>query len=257
MFKLSRKILIQFILVACALLLIFNTLSCFKNSAQTVFAPQLSFFGLLKREISGIIFYHRNMLRAEKLNTELNALRWQLSGFKELNRENIRFRELLNFKQKSPLLFIPARVIGRSPESWASTVIIDKGINNRVKTGMAVINLQGLVGKVVEAADNSSKVLLINDPSQGIPAIVGGSRQEGLVNGTLGSNLIMRYLPEDAQVTQGDIIITSELSQTYPKGLLIGKIVNIGSDFSGLNRYAVIKPAAQLSSLEEVLVIIP
>lgn len=257
MFKLSRKILINFILVVFALLLISNALSCFKNSAQTALTPQLSFFGLLKRELSGIIFFHRNMLQAEKLSAQANSLRWQLFQLRELSQENIRLKGLLNFKQKSPLRLVAARVIARSLEAWSSSVIIDKGKNNGVRIGMAVINLQGLVGRVVENTDNSSKVLLINDPSQGISSIVQRSRQEGLVNGTLGSNLIMRYLPDDAQITEGDIIVTSELSQFYPKGLLIGRVTNIGSDFSGLNRFAVVKPAAQLASIEEVLVVIP
>ena len=256
-FKLSRKTLINFILASCAVLLISNTLSCFKNSAQTTFGLQLSFITFLKREFSGIIFYHRNMIQAEKLNGEVGALRWQLFDLRELNQENIRFRGLLNFKQKSPLSLIPARVIARSLEAWSCTVIIDKGKNNRIRPGMAVINLQGLVGRVVESADNSSKVLLINDSSQGISSIAQRSRQEGLVNGTLGANLIMRYLPEDAQIAEGDIIITSELSRIYPKGLLIGRVINVGGGFSGINRFAVVKPAAQLASIEEVLVIIP
>ncbi|MDO8489239.1 MAG: rod shape-determining protein MreC [Candidatus Omnitrophota bacterium] len=257
MFKLSRKSLISFILIACCVFFISNTLSCFKNSAQGILTQQFSFVSLLKHELSGIIFYHRNMIQAKKLNAEAGALRWQLSNLQELNQENIRLRNMLNFKQKSALRLVPARVVARSLEAWSCSVIIDKGQNNRIKTGMAVIDFQGLVGRVVESLDNSSKVLLINDPGQGISSIVQRSRQEGLVSGTLGSNLIMRYLPEDAQISVGDLIITSELSQIYPKGLVIGKVINIGSDFSGLNRFAVIRPAAELASIEEVFVIIP
>jgi len=213
--------------------------------------------GLLKRELSGIIFYHRNMMQAERLYDEVDALRWQLSDLGELNRENIRLRGLLSFKQRSPLRLVAARVIARSFEAWSSSVVIDKGKKSKINAGMAVIDLQGLVGRVIEATDNSSRVMLINDPSQGISSIVQRSRQDGLVNGTLGANLIMRYLPEDAQIVKGDLVITSELSQIYPKGLLIGEVINIGSDFSGLNRFAQIKPAAQLTSIEEVFVIIP
>lgn len=197
------------------------------------------------------------MLELGRLNNELEILRRRLFDLRELEQENVRLRGLLNFKQKSTLHLVSARVIARSPDSWSSSVIIDKGKFNGVRRGMAVINGQGLVGRVAESVDYSSKVLLINDPSQGISSIVQRSRQEGLVSGSLGSNLIMRYLPEDAQITIGDIIVTSELSQVYPKGLLIGKVVNIAKEFSGLSLYAVVKPAADLSSLEEVSVIIP
>lgn len=257
MFKIPRKFLINFILALCVFLSVSHSLSCFKNQTQKAFKPHLSLIGLLKREAAGIIFYHRNMIRADKLKNETGYLRLKLFELREINQENIRLKKLLGFKQKSLLRFIPARVIGRSADSWSSVLIIDKGSYNGAKPGMIVINSEGLVGRIAESADNSSKVLLINDPSIGISSIVQRSRQEGLVSGSLGANLIMRYLPQDAQIAVGDTIVTSELSQIYPKGILIGRVVNIGRDFSGLSRYAVIKPAANLSSIEEVLVIIP
>ena len=257
MFKLPRKTLINFILVACVILLVANSLSCFKNPAQKIFKPQLSFIGLVKRELSGIIFYHRNMIQAERLQDDVDLLRGRLFDLREISQENSRLRDLFNFKQKSSLRVVAARVIGHSPDSWSSSVIIDKGRYNGIKPGMVVICPQGLVGSIVESADNTSKVLLINDPNQGISSIVQRSRQEGLVSGTLGTNLVMRYLPDDAAIMVGDIITTSELSQIYPKGLLVGRVVNIGREFSGLNRYALVKPAVDLANIEELLVIIP
>jgi len=256
-FKLSRKNLILFIPLVCAIILISNSLSCLKNSTQKTFQPQLSLISLLKREFAGIIFYHRNMIQAEELNSQVGALRWRLFNLRELEQENNRLKDLLDFKQKSPLRLIAARVIGRSPEAWSSNVIIDKGKNSRIRPGMIVVNPRGLVGKVVESGDSNSKVLLISDPSQGISSIVQRSRQEGLISGTLGGNLIMRYLPDEAQIAVGDVIITSELSRVYPKGILIGKVINIGRDFSGLCRYAIVRPAVDLAGIEEVLVVIP
>jgi len=255
-FKLSRKVLINASIIVCALLLISSFLSCLKNSAQNLSKPHLSIIGLLKREISGIIFYHRNMIMAEKLKNNYDLLRLRFSDLSELYQENNRLKNLLSFKQKSNLRLVAARVIARAPDSWSSSAIIDKGRNQGIRRGMAVINSQGLVGNVIESLDNASKILLINDPNLGISSIIQRSRQEGLVNGTLGTNLIMRYLPEEAQIAPGDAVVTSELSQIYPKGLLVGKVVNIGKEFSGLNRYAIIKPAADLANIEEVLVII-
>lgn len=197
------------------------------------------------------------MIDSGRLKYEAQNLRRRLFDLREVEQENKRLKNLLSFKQKSPFRLVASRVIARSPDSWSSSVIIDKGRYNGIRRGMAVINAQGLIGRVIESAEGSSKVLLINDPSQGVSSIVQSSRQEGLVSGSLGSNLIMRYLPIDAQVSVGDIIITSELSRVYPKGLLVGKVISIGKEFSGLSRYAVIRPAANLSSIEEVLVIIP
>jgi len=256
-FKLSRKTIINFILIACAAALVSIFSPLFKNSAQKAFNPHLSLIGLLKRECAGIIFYHRNMVERDKFKNEVENLRRKLFDLREVEQENTRLKDLLNFKQKSPLKLVPARVIARSPDSWSSSVIIDKGRYNGIKPGMVVINSLGLVGRVIESSKSNSKILLVNDPSQGISSIVQRSRQEGLVSGSLGANLIMRYLPVEAQISSGDIIITSELSRVYPKGLLVGKVINIGKEFSGLSRYAVVKPAVELSNIEEVLVIIP
>lgn len=196
------------------------------------------------------------MIQAQRLQNDLNLLRWRLFDLREVVQENARLKKLFNFKQKSPLRLVAARVIGRTVDSWSSSVVIDKGRYNGIKSKMAVICPQGLVGSIVESTDNTSKVLLINDPNQGIFSVVQRSRQEGLVSGTLGSNLIMRYLPDEAQIVVGDVIITSELSQSYPKGLFLGRVVNIGREFSGLNRYALVKPAVDLANIEEVLVVI-
>ena len=197
------------------------------------------------------------MIQAQRLQSDVDLLRWRLFDLREVAQENIRLKNLFNFKQKSPLRLVAARVIGRAIDSWSSSVIIDKGRYSGIKSKMAVISPQGLVGSIVEITDNTSRVLLINDSNQGISSIVQRSRQEGLVSGTLGTNLIMRYLPDEAQIIVGDIIITSELSQIYPKGMLVGRVVNIGREFSGLNRYALVKPAVDLANIEEVLVIIP
>ncbi|MDP2044186.1 MAG: rod shape-determining protein MreC, partial [Candidatus Omnitrophota bacterium] len=198
-----------------------------------------------------------NLVESGRLNNEVAILRGSLFDLREVYLENKRLAGLLNFKQKSPLRLILARVIARSADSWNSSIIIDKGRFNGIRRGMVVINPRGLVGRVVESTDNSSRILLINDPSLGISSIVQRSRQEGLVSGTLGTNLIMRYLPEDADIIVNDLIITSQFSQIYPKGLLVGKVINIGRELSGLNRYAVVKPAVDCLAIEEVLVIIP
>jgi rod shape-determining protein MreC len=196
------------------------------------------------------------MVKAEELGEQVEILRSKLFDMREIYQENSRLNSLLAFKQRSPFRLVSARVIGRFPDNWTSGVIIDKGKSSGINTGMVVINQIGLIGKVIETTSSTSKVLLINDPSQGISSIVQSSRQEGLVSGSLGTNLVMRYLPENAQISVGDIIITSELSRIYPKGLLIGKVIKVGYEFSGLNRFAIVRPAVELANIEEVLVII-
>ncbi len=257
MFKLSKKNL-KF-LFAAVLFVIFipYLITLFTSPLEKATNTPLGIFCQLQREAKGILFYHSNYLENERLRNENFLLRGKFVEFKELYQENTRLKNLLSFKQKSVYKLISARVVARAPDNWSSSLLVDKGRFNGIRKGMVAINYQGLVGKVAEVADNTSKIILVNDPGLGISGIVQRSRQEGLVNGTLGGNLIMRYLPEDADVSVGDTVVTSELSQSYPKGLVIGKVVSLGNEFSGLNRYAVIKPAAELSNIEELLVISP
>ena len=170
--------------------------------------------------------------------------------------ENERLKKLFSIKQRSSFKVILARVIAGSADSWSSSIIIDKGSSSGIKRGMAVITYLGLAGRVVETTGSASKIMLISDPDLSISGIVQRSRQEGIVSGTLGANLIMRYLPEDSDIRIGDTVVTSGLSKACPKGLLIGSVIEIGREYSGLSRYAIIKPAVNLSSIEEVLVVI-
>jgi rod shape-determining protein MreC len=134
-------------------------------------------------------------------------------------------------------------------------VIVDKGSDSGIQRGTAVVNFLGLIGRVTETTVFTSKITLINDPNVAVSGMLQRSRQEGLISGTLGNYLIMRYLPEDVDAKPGDIVVTSGLNLMYPKGLLIGTIAEINKEFSGLSRYAIVRPAVKLSGIEEVLII--
>lgn len=210
---------------------------------------------LVQREIKGIFFYHRNLVLGERSGKEIAGLKQQLSAFKELELENIRLRELLALKREVSYKVVAARVIARSPDNWSSVIIIDKGRHSGIRQGNAVISHQGLVGRVIETTITTSKVILINDPAFSVSSIIQRSRQEGLICGTLGSTLMMKYLPIDADVKISDKVITSGFTETYPKGIVIGTVTEAGQEFSGLAMYAVVKPAINPADIEEVLVI--
>lgn len=212
---------------------------------------------LIQGEIGGIIFYHRNLTENLSLRKEIDFLRNKLNSLNEIYLENLRLKNSLSFKQKSAFKIIPAKVIARPADNWSAGLIIDKGLAYGIRKGMAAVSYLGLVGRVVETTDSTAKIMLLSDPNLGISSLVQRSRQEGLVCGTLGNTLLMKYLPEDADIKLQDVIVTSGLNDTYPKGLLIGTVIDIGKEFSGLSRYCLIKPAVNLSNLEEVLIVIP
>jgi rod shape-determining protein MreC len=213
------------------------------------------FSSALGKEFNAFVFFHRNAVRLEKLEAENDVLRARLNSANEAAIENKRLRELLDFKNSSEWNTVAAAVIGRQPENWSSMVLINKGSSSGIRNGSVVVSRMGLVGRVAETTASISKIILINDPNFSISAFVQRSRQEGLVTGTLGSNLVMKYLPPDADIQERDIVVSSGLTGMSPKGLLIGTVIKTGTEFSGLGKYAVISPAADLPAIEEVLVV--
>lgn len=257
MFKLKKKNLIQIIVLAIAVLAFASFSPALRTPVISIAKIPFNILRFIQREIGGIIFYHHNMVDSQRLRNENNLLRFKLNEVNEIKAENNRLSQLLSLKQKSPYKIIASKVIARSPDNWASVIIIDKGESSGIKKGQGVINYLGLVGRVIEATRSTAKVMLISDPNLGVSAINSRSRQEGLISGTLGGTLIMKYLPRESDINISDTIITSGFTESYPKGIIIGVVMDVGEEFSGLSRYAIIKPAADLSSVEEVLVIIP
>lgn len=256
MLKVKKKIIIIVSSVCFFVLILSFSVSFLREPSLGILEPPLQLFTLIQREFQGLIFYHRNLILNEKLKREVDYLHNKLSQQQEVVLENSRLKDLLSFKGDSTYKLIAAKVIARSADSWTSNIIIDKGRISGIKRSMVVVNFLGLVGKIIEAQESTAKVLLISDPSLSVSAIVQRSRQEGLVCGTLGSHLIMKYLPEEADIQIGDAVITSGFNDVYPKGVIIGTVISIGNEFSGLSRFAIIKPAVNLSNIEEVLIIV-
>ena len=257
MFNLDKKNLKLYLVVVSLLIFLSFSFYLLKTPLNTALEGPVSLVSVLRQEFGGIIFYHRNLIQTEALQKEVNFLKNKINSLNEISIESNRLKNLLSLKQKSSLRYVAARVIARPADNWSSGLIIDKGSYSGIRNGMAVVTYLGLVGRVVEVASSTSKVMLLSDPSLGVSALVQRSRQEGLVCGTLGSNMIMKYLPEDADIKPGDIIVSSGLNESYPKGLLIGTVIDVGSEFSGLSQYALVKPAVKLYNIEEVLIVIP
>lgn len=257
MFKPNQKKLISVASIVLVILLFASIIPALRQQSSNIFELPFGVLNLISREIKGIFFYHRNMIQSEKLMREVNLLQQELNTMHEIYLENSRLKNLLGTKQQMPYKAVPAAVIGRPADNWSSAILVDKGSSHGIRRGMVVVSYLGLVGRVVETSKYTASIMLINDPSLSVSGVVRRSRQEGLVSGTLGGTLVMRYLPKDADIKLADTIVTSGLTEAYPKGLLIGKVVDLGDEFSGLTRYAIIKPAVSLSGIEEVLIIIP
>ncbi len=210
---------------------------------------------LVTREINGAIFFHRNLVLKESLSRQVDYLTNKLNELKEVELENARLKDLLHLKENAPFKVVAAQVIGRSPENWSSVILVDKGSAQGVRVGMGVMNYLGLVGRVIETTRSISSVMLLNDPSFSVSSMVQRSREEGLICGGLEKMLTLKYLAQDADVLVGDNVVTSGYTDAYPQGIIVGTVMDIGEEFSSLSRYAIVKPAVDLSSVEEVLII--
>lgn len=172
----------------------------------------------------------------------------------ELRKENERLRSLLDFKQGSERRLISAFVIGRDPSNWSHSIIIDRGSADGIRPDMAVITKEALIGKIVEVGKNTSRAILITDRNFKAAALVERTRVTGLLSGFSPNRCQMRFIPLDADVEKGDIVISLG-GGVFPKGLLIGKIVNLGLSGDSVSRFAIIESPVRLNQLEEVFII--
>lgn len=196
----------------------------------------------------------------EMLRNEVTQLREQNLRASEYAAENERLRALLGYKQ-SALQFdlVAARVIGRESATWSSMIVINRGLGDGVQKDMPVVTDKGLVGRVVEAGPNSSKVQLILDPRTSVGTLVQRpeSRVAGIVEGDLDNPTMPRMvnIPKTADVIVGDIIVTSGFGGIYPKGLVVGLVSELKNDTGGLLKVALLEPAVDFQRLEDVMVI--
>ncbi len=216
---------------------------------------------------TGVSDFFGSLLRIRTLEQDLAALdtrNAQLEGenesLREVEKENEELRSLLNFAQTRPRLElrgaqIVARVIGEESTNFIETILIDLGEVHGIRTGMPVVTDQGLVGRISDVTENTSKVLLLNDPGSSASALLADSRLNGIVRGSTSGALIMDFIPQGPTFQEGEAVLSSGLGGKFPKGLAIGTIETIDSQPNAVFQTATVKPAVDFGALELVLVI--
>jgi rod shape-determining protein MreC len=168
-----------------------------------------------------------------------------------------RLQALLSFKEQFIAKTVAAQVIGWSGGDQSRIVWIDKGEDEGLKRDMPVITADGIVGKVLLVYKNPSvaQVLLINDQTSGVGVILEKSRLQGVLRGTANGEVTLEKVMSDEQVSPGETVLTSGGDQIFPKGLPVGTVTNVGPG-KDLFQSIKVRPAANLSKLEEVLVLV-
>lgn len=192
----------------------------------------------------------------QHLHTRIEELEGELNQLREHALASQRLSALLDFQETSSLPTIAARVIGRSASNWYRGVVLNKGEDHGVAVEMGVVTPAGIVGHIVKVASSTSIALLITDPNVAVTGLVQRTRDEGIIQGTAQGFVRMKYIPPLASVKEGDAVVTSGLTGGFPRGILIGQVLQVGELEGDLFQTAQVAPVVDFGKLEEVLIIV-
>ena len=207
------------------------------------------------------------MFEYESLLAENQKLKEQLSQMEDdarradsVSRENDRLRAMLEFIVLNPEYdFAEGYIISWSSNDWSNTFTINRGADADIAPGMCAITANGeLVGLVDEVGPNYAIIKSVLDSSLEISATIASSGYNGMVKGGyatgLDGYLRMNYLPSSATIRNNDQVVTTG-STVYPRDLVLGYVIDAGFDATGVAKFALLQPAANVSSLEQVFIL--
>jgi rod shape-determining protein MreC len=160
---------------------------------------------------------HDNMIL--KQENELLKYHYQLA--KQTEAENLQLKSLLNFVGNINFSYITTRVIGNTSSPYIKSVLVMAGQAEGVKKGQIVVNHEGLVGRIIEAAEHNSRVLLITDLNSKIPSISLETQEKGIVAGDNTNKLKILYLPEETKIKEGEVLVTAGDGHFFLPGIPI------------------------------------
>jgi rod shape-determining protein MreC len=268
-FKIKEKYVIVIVTIVLLITIILTAgkrynITFIEKGLGYIVMPVQKTFSSVGEWISDQIYFIKNIKELEKQNTELakkvDELSYENKILQQYKDENTRLRKLLELDKKYPdYPKIGAEIIGKDPGNWYNVFLIDKGSNDGLEVDMVVLSGNGLVGHIIEVAPNYSKVLSIIDDRNAVSSKVLRTGDLGIVKGDLtllNEGLCkMEYVDAEADIIVGDEIVTSNLSDIYPPGIMIGVVKEIETESHGLTKYALIEPVVDFRHLEEVLVI--
>ena len=211
--------------------------------------------------------YYGYMFRYEALAAENEVLEQRIAEMEDVARqaaatarENERLRQAMGLQQAhEDYVLVDAYIIGWSSTDWENTFTINRGTNAGIQENMCAVTANGeVVGLVTEAGVNYAIVTTILDSTLEISGTIATSGYNGMVSGGYADGhetlLQMNYLPSSSIIRNQDQVVTSG-STVYPRGLIMGYVVDAGFEETGVAKFALLDPAAEISSLEQVFII--
>lgn len=239
---------------------------------QIIMNTESAISGLIYQPVSQVTSFFSGLSNLQQLYEQNAQLKSELQNYESIQSQLVdskaqiqQLEKMLGYKQtvNQSMSLVPADVTGRDPSTWNSELLIDAGLNQGVKPDMSVVSPDGsLVGRVSVVSSNSAKVVLITDTQlgDGVSAFVqtsSGQQPFGIVVGStrVAGQLQMSFWAPLIQVSDGEKVVTSGLSDIYPKGILIGTISSVQTGPQGSAQSATIIPAANLNYLQHVFVV--
>ncbi len=205
--------------------------------------------------IRGYVMLRQVHNENESLREEITSLEQKLIDYQEAYVENLRLRRLLDFRSTIQTETVAAQVVLHDLTGWFQTLMIDKGFREGIAPDMAVVNDEGVVGRVLDVSDRYARVLLITDAGSSIDAIIQRNRVRGIVGGKDANTCVLKYVRGNLDVQVGDLVVSSGKDGVFPKGLRLGTVQGVSKDPLDLFQRIDIKPVVRLSALEELLII--
>ncbi len=254
--KHKNKIILPLSLLIYGIIFTLNNTDIY-FSAVTIFSPAEKIINEIIKDMKEYWYGYIYLVNTENDNLILRK-KLRDSGklkysFEELKRENKSLKEFLSFKEKTGIKSSGASVIFRGALSESDTVFINRGTEDGIAKNMVAILPEGIVGKVVKVSKSLSMVYLITHPNSSVDAIIQRTRDRCVFHG--GKPCKLNYLNYNADVKSGDIVLSSGLGGVFPGNFPLGKIVRVQKDSSGFFLNADVVPIADLSHLEEVLIL--
>ncbi|MBT3923039.1 MAG: rod shape-determining protein MreC [Nitrospina sp.] len=228
--------------------------------AGVILSPFQNFFTQTLQPISDGINHYFFLVDVARENDQLNLEVQRLINEKNKLIERIasqkRLAKLMAYEDDWEKKAVVASVIGKGATQWSKVIIINKGTQHGIRDHLAVVTDAGVIGQIIHAGLNTSKVLLIIDGRSAVDALFQESRISGVVVGGGDDECHLKFVPNTADVKVGDKVLSSGLGGIFPKGLIIGKVSQVIKKKQGLFQDITLVPSSDLSRLEEVLVLL-
>lgn len=210
---------------------------------------------------SWLVSWRTQGAEIQALQNRVAELETEIGRLEEVKQENTRLTTLMGFAEAYPEFdYVQAAVTSRDPATWLTEFVINRGSQDGIQKDMAVVTQDGLVGRIKDVGPNYATVICLINNQNAVSVVVERTRDEGIIKGgvdpqSAAPHCRLHYLPFNADLVPGDTVVTSNLGGYYPRGLVVGTVVEASRAGTGQEQYAIVQPAVDFGHLENVLVL--